>query len=1085
MNDAATRPAWGRAALIAAVSGAAGLAYEVGWARAFALQLGAEVPVFTGLLAAFLGGLGLGGWLGGRLCARSHRPLALFAALEAATALSAALVLPALHWLSPVFSYLYRRHLETGSSFLLPSVGLAALLVLPPTVLMGATFPALVEHLRRRGVSTGRSAGLIYGTNTAGAVAGALGTGLLALPLLGLSSTLALAAVGNLMAAGLALRHLPKAAGRPRRLPAPRAAGGAGNILLFAVFVVGAASMVDQVGWTRTLSMLLGSTVYGFSLILAAFLSGLALGGLAGARWARRPENLTRRLVLLYSLVGLSSLAGLTVLGRLAVWLVPPLARAHAGLGWVLTLQFAAAFAVVALPTFLMGAAFPLAVALRDGDGRGAGLAAGEVYAASSAGLVVGSLVAGGWFLPTLGIHGALVAASLAMPVAALLVARCSRRGGLWKAAVASIALLVALAWALPGWDAALVTSGPFLYAPLYRAGALAQDISISEAIHGRGQLLFHQDGAHATVSVRRSPTGILSLQINGKTDGSSGGDMVSQLLAGHLPALLAPPHSDSALLVGLATGVSLGALESYPFRQLDVVELLPAVIEAAPLFNAVNHRALDDPRLRLHSGDARNHLRYSGRTYDVITSQPTNPWVSGAAALFTRETFEAARQRLRPGGIFCQWVQGYGMQPEDLRSVVATFQVVFPQASLWEESPAGGDYFLVGYRSATLDLDLARMEKRLQDPRVRNDLARAGILDVVDILKRFVAGPEALRAWTRGAVLQVDDLTSLEFTAARALYSNTLPAVVRALRPHREGPAKWIRNLAAAGDPNLLFSRLRTARTEARRDERFLLSLGDGGAAALAHPDLGMAVELLRAGLPGPARRHLRRAASSAPAAPEAHALLGALLASSGEVDQARQELMRAVDLRPGDVSSLALLARLELDSGNLQAGRQHLETAQALQPDDADLLNLAGVLHLLEGHAERAKTLLQRSVEQDSGLVEAWINLGVARRKSGDLPGAMDAYRRALQMDRDNPDARFNLAVGLALAGNHAAAIDALQHILRVDPADSSARLRLALVYRDRLRTEEARRQLQILVTQYPDSAQAGAARDALEDL
>jgi len=1084
MNESGTRSATARVALIASISGAAGLAYEVGWARAFALQLGAEVPVFTGLLAGFLGGLALGGWLGGRLAANSRRPLALFAALEAATAFSAILVLPALQWLSPLFAFFYRRHLETGSSFLLPAVGLAALLVLPPTVLMGATFPALVEHLRRRGGSTGTSAGMVYGTNTAGAVAGALLTGLLALPALGLSSTLALAAVGNLTAAGLAMRRLPAATARPRRAQAA-AGAAAGSTLLAAVFLVGAASMVDQVGWTRTLSMLLGSTVYGFSLILAAFLSGLALGGLAGARLARRSRNMTGLLLLLYGLVGLSSLLGLAVLGRLAVWLVPPLARAHASLGWVLSLQFAAAFAVVAIPTFLMGTAFPVAVALRERGGRGAAVSAGEVYAASSGGLVLGSLLAGGWVLPTFGVHGALVAGALAMPVAGLLVARCAPRGGLWRSSLASLSVLLVIAWVLPGWDAALVTSGPFLYAPLYRAGAQAQDISIPDAIRGRGELVFHQDGANATVSVRRSPANILSLQINGKTDGSSGGDMVSQLLAGHLPALLAPPAGDSALLVGLATGVSLGALEAYPFRQLDVVELLPAVVEAAPLFDAANGNALDDPRLRLHLGDARNHLRYAGTSYDLITSQPTNPWVAGAAALFTREAFEAARARLRNGGLFCQWVQGYGMQPEDLRSVVATFQAVFPQASLWEESPAGGDYFLIGHKAASVTLDLARIEERMRIPRVRDDLARAGIADSVDILKRFVAGPDALRAWTHGAALQIDDRTSLEFTAAHALYANTLPAVVRALRRHREAPVRWIQHIAGGAEADMLLSRLRTARTEARRDERFLLSLGDAGAAAVAHPELGMAVELLRAGLPGPARMHLRRAANAGPAAPEAHALLGALLASSGELEGARRELMQAVQLRPGDVSSLAVLVRLELDSGNLEAARHHLQQAQALHPDDPDLLNLAGALHLLDGDPIRAETVLLRSVKEDAGLAEAWINLGVARRQSGDLPGALDAYRRALKMDRDNPDARFNLAVVLALAGNRSAAAEELLHILRVNPADSSARLRLALVYRDDERSADARRELQTLIAEYPNSVEASAARDALANL
>ncbi len=1081
-----------RIALIAAVSGAAGLTYEIGWSRAFALQLGAEVAVLSGLLAGFLAGLAFGAWVGGRWASASRNPWRLFAGLEAATALSAALVLPGLAWLEPVFQRLYLQHLDDGSSFLLPSVLLACIWMLPATFLMGATFPALVEALRRSGAGVGQGSGWLYGWNTAGGVVGALGAGLVALPFLGLTFTLILAAAGNLLAAGLAIM-LEDRAVKPRRrqvtagsIAKPFSAPGAGVGLLVAVLGAGIASMVDQIGWTRVLSMLLGSTVYGFSLILAAFLSGLAMGGLAGGWLCRRSRPAAATLVLLYLGIGASSLLGVAALGRLPVWLVPPLARAQAGIGWVLALQFAAAFAIVAIPTFLMGAAFPIAVRLRAGSTRAPAVAAGEIYAASSAGLVLGALIAGGWALPRLGVYGALLGAALALPLIAwVAVAACqgpNRKSGL-RTALVGMGILGVAGWLLPPWEVELVTSGPFLYAPLYHAGARSEATSISDAIYRRGQVVFQDEGSDATVSVRRSPTGTFSLQINGKTDASTGGDMVSQLLAGHLPALLAPPNTDSALLVGLATGVSLGALEAYPLRHIDTVELLPGVVKAARWFREANGNALADDRVRLIVGDARNHLRYSEAQYDLITSQPTNPWVAGAAALFTREAFLAARSRLRENGVFCQWVQGYGMRPADLKSVIRTFLDVFPGASLWEESPTGGDYFLVARSEGPLLFDLSLLEERLGRSEVRADLERAGVRNVAEFLSHFVAGPAALAALTEDSEIQLDDRTALEFSSALALYENTLPAVIRALRRHRGSPAPWITGLEQHPGARQLLAALRVFRTQARREERFLISSAETDLASVTQPDLAIGIELLRSGLPGPAQPHLERALASVPAAPEARALLGALFASAGKTRKARQHLTEAVRLRPNDIASLLLLVRLEIESEQLQSAARYLSMAPKQYDDDPDLLNLAGALALLEDRTGEAEELLEQALHQDPGLAEAWSNLGVARRREGKLPEALAAYRQALDMDPDNADARFNLAVGLLLTGDRHRAIVELQRVLSADPADSSARWQLAEVYRGDNQREDARHQLEELLRWGPESAEAHAAREQLE--
>lgn len=1062
--------------LLFLVSGSAGLVYEVAWSRLFTLHLGGLVPALSALLAAYLGGMALGGWLGGAWSRRPGRPLRRFAVLEAATAALAALVGPGLHLLTPAFRHLYRRALEGDGGFIGPAGLLAGCLVVPAAMAMGASLPVLSQMAGTDPRAAGGLAGRLYAVNTLGAVGGALLTGMVLLPRIGIAGTIRTAVLVNLTVAAAALL-LDRGEGPVAPVPALPRGGLRPAPLLASIGLAGTASMICQIGWTRALSLSLGSSTYAFTVTLSAFLVGLALGGAVGARWSRRGERPATLLVAMQGGAALAALASMVLLGRLPVWIVPGLARAGAGFSTVSAVQMAAAASVVLVPTFLLGAAFPLAVRLRGESGQAAGRSTGDAYAAGSVGLVVGALAAGTLLLPRLGLRRTLVVAALAFAVAAVLAAL-SAPGRRRPLRLALGLLLGASAGTavLPAWDPAILTSGPYLYAPLYRQGFPG---STETAVRRRGELLLYREGAAATVSVRRSPMGILSMQINGKTDASTGGDMVTQLLAGHLPGLLAPDGARSALMIGLASGVSLGALERYPFETIDCVELLPSVIEAAELFARASGDALADPRLRMLQGDGRNHLRYASETYDVITSQPTNPWVAGTAALYTRETFAAARDRLREGGLMVQWIQGYALLPEDLRSVVATFLGVFPATTLWEESPAGGDYFLVGMRSGTPEQDLPvdRIDERLRRPAVRADLGRAGIRDTADLLGHFVMGPEALRRYAAGASIQRDDRLALEFSAPRALFEDTLPRQVRALRRWRESPASRI--AASLVDPALL-RRLRAARVAAREEERLLLSLPR--APVSPDPDLEIGVELLRAGLRGPAEAHIRAAVDRRPDLGTARGLLGALLVADGRLEEARAELEAAVRASDADLASLALLARVAMQLGRPEDAERAARRALEQEPDDADVLNLLGAALLTQERAGEAIPLLERSLSRDPELVEAWTNLGVARRRSGDTAGAESAYRKALDLDPGAVDARFNLAISRRLSGDPTAAVDLLDRLLLDDPADLDARWERAAALRALGRDGAARGDLEWLAATAPGSPQGLRAIDAL---
>lgn len=1029
-------------ALLAFLSGAAELAYEVAWARWLALQVGSLLPALAALLALHLLGLALGAALAGNAADRWERPLAGFALVEILTAAFGLLVGPALTALNPLWTALYRLESTHGIPFATVAGALGACLVVPAAVCMGATLPFLAAAARPASGEAGSTSGLLYSANTFGAVVGTALSGFVLLPVVGIALTTVAAAGVNVIAAAASLRFLRTSSfSRPSMPASPRPTSPLSLPLAAALALIGAGSMGAQIAWTRALALILGSSLLATTCVLIAILSGYALGGRLGARAALGQRNPASGIAFCAAGFAASVAIGTALLGVLPLAIVPLVTAASAGIGTTVAVQAGAATAIALLPCLLLGACFPLAVQLRGADGCQVGRATGQVYAAGSAGFVVGAIAFAGAALPLAGARGGLLIAAGLAPLGALLLAAATRqpRGPVTTAAVGIV--LAGAGWLLPRWDAQLMTSGPALYARSYHAAAAVSDRGLAATIRQRGEIVFHREGAGSTVTVRRSPTGVLSLQLDGKTDASTGGDMVTQLLAGHLPALLAPPQPTTALLIGLASGVSLGALARHPFAHIDCIELIPAVAEAAAWFDGVSGAPLRDPRVRLRLGDGRNHLRHAAERYDVIASQPTNPWVTGAAALFTREAFAAARDRLTEHGVFCQWLQGYSLPPEHLRRVVATFLEVFPNATLWEESPAGGDYFLVGWRQQEARIDLDLLQERLGHPGVAGDLTRAGIADLGDLFAHFVAGPGALKRFSRGARAQVDDRVDLEYAAVRALHVDTLPDQIRGLRPYRESPVGIFTHLDSQPDRTALLRKLRLARAVARSDERLLLSLPAAGAVA-ADADLELGVELLRAGLSQPALTHLRAAAHGTFRSAEAWALMGALDLASGNLPAAEEELREALRQRPEDLASRALLGRAAMARGDGATAKIEILRALDRDPGAPDLLNLLGASALLADDPAAALTPLTQAVNAEPDLVEAWINLGVARRQLGDLPGARSAYERALAADPENLDAQFNLAVAALVAGDEAEAARLLLAVLRVDPEYPEAR-------------------------------------------
>lgn len=785
--------------LLVLLSGAAALIYEVVWGRQLATFLGITTYAHTIVLASFMAGLAIGAWALGRYADRVSRPLRLFAQLEAGIGLFGLLTLilvPSLQRLyvaiAPATLAGWQAH---GARLVIAGVA-----VLPAAVLMGGTLPALVRalHFHRRPLS--RTVAGLYGINTLGAACGALASGYFLLPALGARGSLLVAVGLNMTVAfGVSRLRLGATAGKEAERTADTSgvkqgdselSDGGHRLLLIGFAISGAAALSLQIAWIRALTQIIGSSVYAFALTTASYLIGLALGSLIAAlvanRLARRGSTLATA-ALLETGVGLSVIAGIPLLGRLPeLFLTGYRLGIHESFPRLQIFAFLLASAVLVVPTALLGAVLPLLTSLAPRAEGKTGQGIGRALAANSVGTVVGTLLSGLFLLSLLGAEGLLRAAAVASVGAGglLWLARPRCSPGIWKpiGILAGLTAFAALSMTIPNWDPALMTSGPFINAARF------VDVPAGERlrawIRNRSRILYHQEGIEATVSVRDVGNERL-LVINGKTDGSRHGDRKTQLALAHLP-LLSHPDPQRVLLVGLGTGMSAAAAAAHAdIDHLEIIELSREVIEASRFFVEENEDVLQDPRVRLTSADARNFLLTTQQPFDVILSEPSNPWISGVSNLFTREYFELARERLAPGGIVAQWFQTYGMSGDDLRSVLRSFADSFPQVTVW--SPQLGDLLFLGSLDP-LQLSLPKFSALLGEPRGRDQLESIDLTEPAALARLFLLDDAGVRSFVAGASPNTDDRPRVEFNAPRSMYSETTVENLVSIIDHLSG---------------------------------------------------------------------------------------------------------------------------------------------------------------------------------------------------------------------------------------------------------------------------------------------------------
>jgi predicted membrane-bound spermidine synthase len=717
-------------------SGFAGLIYESIWTHYLKLFLGHAAYAQSLVLAVFMGGMALGAGLCGRLSPRIRNPLAGYALVEAVIG---ALAL-AFH---PVFVA------ATGWSYevLLPALAgewpalaaklaLSCALILPQSVLLGATFPLMSAGLARAHPrAAGESVAMLYFTNSLGAALGVLASGFVLIEWAGLPGTLRTAGLINLaLAAAVALAARPAHA--PPLATRADAAPDGERILLAVAFLTGLASFVYEISWIRMLSLVLGASTHSFELMLSTFILGLALGGLAVRRLVDRAESPGRALAWVQVAMGLAALATLPVYDKtfeLMEYLMKGLARTDVGYFFFIVSGQSVAALVMLPATFLAGMTLPLITGalLRAGAGE---RAIGRVYAVNTLGAIAGVVLAVHAGLPHAGlkatlIAGALVDAALGL---ALLWRFGAARPALAGAAAACGAAFVPLAVAFE-LDANKMTAGVFRHG----------DLSSSRD----AKILYSRDGKTATVHLVRYDDA-LSIRTNGKSDGSinldsasrRSTDEITMVLTAALPLALKPAAREVAV-IGIGTGLtSHTLLQSLALERVDTVEIEAAMAEAARGFMPRNSAAFADPRGAILIEDAKTYFSTRNRRYDIIVSEPSNPWVSGVASLFTREFYARVRAHLNPGGILVQWFQLYEIDASLLASVMRALGEAFAHYAVF--APSDHDVLIVASQSP---LALPASASVFEHPGLAKELWRIHVLAAGDIDARYLGSRSTL----------------------------------------------------------------------------------------------------------------------------------------------------------------------------------------------------------------------------------------------------------------------------------------------------------------------------------------------------
>ena len=773
-----------RAGLVLALffgSGATALIYEVVWSKCLAQMFGSTIYAQTVVLAVFMGGLALGNKLFGNWADGRRQPVKAYGLLEIFIGIYA-LLFPLLDRATDRVFIAAGTPIAEHAGWLLALKGtLSVALLLGPTVLMGGTLPLLAAWLQQGSDDAGQRTARFYSVNSLGAVTGALLAGFWLVQHYGILATLQLTATANILigltAIGLVRWSGPKSA-TPAAAPmasrsetadeASRAGWRRAGLI---VALTGGISMGLELLASRSLALIFGSSLQSFAIVLMAFILGIGLGSAAIASPGRNRRAGEKTVVGLL----LAAAAWVTLLVfNLEHWvdgyrmLRTGLGRTEMGYLFQLIFSTGIALVILGVPAALIGAVLPLMIRTVAATGDALGARVGALLTWNTLGAVAGTLVTGFGLMPFLGLRNAFGVLALGLALLALAVAYRQRWWAGLGLTLAGAGFAVSLlATSAAGWQN-VMSSGVF------RIWETKFDARLMPLRKQHIKIIYYKDAPDATVSVE-TVDGIvgpesIGLRINGKPDAGTDVDLGNQLLLAHLP-LIAKSDTTDVFVLGMGSGITAGGALSYPIHRLDIAENCEPVVSAARIFGGWNRHVLDDPRTHVWREDARTVLKLHAQLYDVIITEPSNPWTVGVGSVFSREFYEIAASRLKPGGIVAQWFHVYEVNDDIVRLVLRTFNSVFPHIEVWDTGV--GDIVILG-SAQPWPSGPAVFAKGFAIDRVRTDMWMIDIQSPEALLARQLASQNTGFAIAGAGPIQSDWFPILEYTAPKAFYLGT-----------------------------------------------------------------------------------------------------------------------------------------------------------------------------------------------------------------------------------------------------------------------------------------------------------------------
>lgn len=1109
-------------------SGAAGLLYQVVWTRMLTQIFGNTTYAIATVLSAFMAGLAIGSYVFGQIADRGKNDFLLYGLLEAGVGVYGFLV----PWIFIVVQKAYAPIFGLNQSypfvFNLILFFLSFVVLVFPTLLMGATLPVLSRFFVRSFAQFGQRVGDLYATNTLGAVIGCAAGGFFLIPTLGMRATVFVAAGVNMVIAAVIVivdRLRDKSPVEAPVQPAAEAANPTDApssswpavVLLVSFALSGFASLVYENAWTRSLTMVIGSSIYSFSTMLVTFLVGLALGGFIYARFLGQREARLSSFGLIELWVGLSALATIPLFEKLPLIFI----RLLHGFGDTFTvflyLQIFLSALVMFIPTVLLGMTFPLVARLFTQNLYHVGSGVGSSYAANTVGAVLGAFAGGFILIPNLGVQNTIIfAVVLNLLVGAWLIISDPRLSAVPRYGLGLAVLILAVLAPLKvhRWDPHILTSGVTVYADRYES--LPTDSLRIEEMR-RDDVLFYREGLTTTVSVHSIPgSEYLYFRSNGKIDGSYG-DALSQLMTSYI-AMMLNPKAERALTIGLGSGMSAKALATFKsLKEIEVIEIEPAMITASKYFdrasvkvdkfplgvsfpaNDANSRiwydaaekklyykgvmdaqtraelmkrsedhdyrgaidrlsraaknsrhssVLEDKRVRVIPTDGRNYILATPDSYDVITAEPSNPWIAGIANLYTREFYSVVKSKIKDDGIFAQWFHNYSMSPDDFRMVFRTFAEAFPYVSLWGMKES--DFLLIGSKHEQV-FDYPAL-KAIWDnnPMLRSDLEYLGLSDVYAVQGFYRMNRDGFMAFSKGASINTDDGAQLEFSAPKNLRRATTELNRKIMTPYLVDIAPWLKDKPHAVPEPMHHYYLA---------QSYLASVSR----ARAQSEIEAAIRLD----PKNPKFYLLqmkilleqdKSTEGAKAAFKALELdpetASDVLAMSDEfyLPDAKLVYKKVIDLGSKEVLPYLGLGNIALHSGDLEEAEKWFVPARKLQEDHPAVLLAWGRLisaraqkltdpAAMKKQLEEARALLEKSKAKGEDSATIHSELGGVYYKLGVWEKAADSYEQALRMRRRRNDLRFSLGQSYAQLGRIKDAEQKYREILSLSADDAEA--------------------------------------------